>query len=102
MADLELKENDGGVSFGVKVVPGSSRTCIAGVLDGALKVKISAAPEKGKANQSLIAFLAKTLGVNKRAISIESGQTNPHKIISVSGVSADIILDKLEIRNPKF
>ncbi|MCK5564676.1 MAG: YggU family protein [Planctomycetes bacterium] len=102
MSVLKINEIDGGVTFGVKVVPGSSRTSIAGTLDGALKVKISAAPEKGKANQSLIAFLAKTLGVNKRSISIESGQTNPHKIISVKGVSADIILEKLEIRNSKL
>ena len=102
MSDFKITESDGCVSFGVKVVPGSSRTVVSGVLDGALKVKISAAPEKGKANQSLIAFLSKQLGVNKKAISIESGTTNPHKIISVSGVSADIILDKLEIRHSKL
>ena len=95
MADLDISETDGRVKFGVKVVPGSSRTSIAGILDGALKVKISAVPEKGKANQSLIAFLAKELGVNKKAITIESGTTNPHKIISVSGVSADIVNNRL-------
>ena len=97
MSSLEITESNGGVTFGVKVVPGSSRTSIAGTLDGALKVKVSAAPEKGKANQSLIAFLSKQLGVNKKAITIESGMTNPHKIISVSGVSADIVIEKLEI-----
>ena len=102
MSCLEVTQFEGGVKFGVKVVPGSSRTSITGVLDGALKVKISAAPEKGKANGALIAFLAKTLGVSKKAITIDSGSTNPHKIISVSGVSADIILDKLEIRNSKL
>ncbi len=102
MSCFEITQCDGGVTFGVKVVPGSSRTSIAGTLDGALKVKVSAAPEKGKANQSLIAFLAKTLGVNKKAIRIESGQTNPHKKICITGVSADIILEKLEIRNPKL
>ena len=99
MLSLTITESDKGVMFGVKVVPGSSRTSIAGTLDGALKVKVSAAPEKGKANQSLIAFLGKTLGVNKKAITIESGHTNPHKIISVSGVSADIIVSKLNIKD---
>ncbi len=99
MSVLEITQCDGYVTFGVKVVPGSSRTSIAGTLDGALKVKVSAAPEKGKANQSLILFLAKTLGVNKKAITIKSGQTNPHKIISVSGISADIVVSKLNIKD---
>lgn len=99
MPDFKITECNGGVTFGIKVVPGSSRTSIAGVLDGALKVKISAAPEKGKANQSLIAFLGKQLGVNKKAITIESGITNPHKTIRITGVSADIIVSKLVNRD---
>ena len=73
MGDLRITTIDGGVVFAVKVVPASSRTNIYGLLDGMLKVKISAPPEKGKANQCLIDFLAKQLTVKKKAVSIISG-----------------------------
>jgi len=97
MADLRIKNTDGGVIFPVKIVPGSSRTCICGLLGGMLKIKIAAPPEKGKANQSLIEFLAETLGVKKNAVSIISGQTKPVKQIQVLGVSSDNLIEKLQL-----
>lgn len=92
-----IQDIDGGVVFTAKVIPGSSRTAVCGLLDGMVKVKIAAPPEKGKANQRLLEFLAKQLGVKKNAISIISGQTNPVKQIQVLGISADILLRKLNL-----
>ncbi len=60
---LDISEIDGGVCFCVKIVPGSSRTSIEGLLGGVLKIKVAAPPEKGKANKELTAFLAKRLKV---------------------------------------
>lgn len=99
MANLMIREVEGGVLFAAKIVPGSSRTAISGLLDGMLKVKISTAPEKGKANQYLIKFLAKQLGVKKNDVSITSGLTNPVKQIQVLGISAETLLRRLEIKN---
>ena len=95
MSSLEISQSNGTVILGVKVIPSSSKTAIAGILDGVLKVKISSAPEKGKANQALIAFLANKLGIKKNAISITAGVTNSHKKISVTGISADIVIKML-------
>jgi uncharacterized protein len=95
MGQLIIQQADGAVVFSVKVVPRSSRTAIAGVLGGMLKVKLAAAPEKGRANQSLIEFLADEIGVKKNAIKITSGQTSPVKTIQIAGVSEKILLDKL-------
>ena len=89
-----IQEIDGGVVFSAKIVPGSSRTSIVGLLDGMLKVKVSAPPEKGKANQCLIKFLAKQLGVKKNAVSIISGQTSTLKSVQVSGISGEVVLKK--------
>lgn len=97
MADLCIREVDEGVVFAAKVVPGSSRTAICGVLDGMLKVKISAAPEKGKANQCLVGFLAKELGVKRNAVRIASGQSRPVKDVQVSGVTTEALLEKLNL-----
>jgi hypothetical protein len=95
MSDLIIQEVNSSVVFKVKAVPGSSRTAVGGLLDGMLKVKIAAPPEKGKANQRLIEFLAKELGVRKNAISIITGRTNPIKQVQVMGISGQTLLKKL-------
>ena len=98
MSELKIQEIDGGVVFSAKVVPGSSRTALSGLFDGMLKIKVSAAPEKGKANECLIEFLAKQLGVKGKHVSIISGQRSPVKQIQISGVSSDVLLQRLNLR----
>ncbi len=98
MADLTVREVEEGVVFLAKIVPGSnSPTRFCGLLDGMLKVKVSAAPEKGKANKCLLEFLEGQLGVKKNAINIISGQTSPVKHIQVTGLSKDTLLKKLNL-----
>ncbi len=96
MANLTIQESDNGVVFTAKIVPGSSRTAVCGLFDGMLKIKVSAAPEKGKANQCLVEFLAKQLGVKKNAVSMVSGQTARVKRLQISGISAAMLLKKLD------
>ena len=97
MGELLVKEVDGGVVFSVKVVPGSSRTALCGLLAGTLKVKVSAAPEKGKANRRLVGFLAGQLGVRKNAVGIVSGQISPVKQVQVSGITTEALLERLNV-----
>ena len=73
----------------VKVVPGSSRDRIVGVLGASLKIATSAAPEKGKANAAVAGTLAKALGVDRRSVSLVSGQTSPQKEFRVEGLSEE-------------
>jgi uncharacterized protein (TIGR00251 family) len=96
MANLEFRETEDGVVFTAKVVPGSSKTTVCGLLGGMLKVKVSSPPEKGKANQALCGFLAQQLGVKKNAVSIVSGHSQPVKTIQVWGISAQALSEKLE------
>jgi uncharacterized protein YggU (UPF0235/DUF167 family) len=84
-----------GVSFRVRLTPKGGRDAMDGwSRDGngsaCLKVRVSALPEDGKANASLIALLAKILDVAKSAISITSGQTARLKRIEVSGDTAKL------------
>ena len=97
MAEPAVREVDGSVVFVVKVVPGSSKTCVCGLLDGIVKIKISAAPEKGKANRRLLEFLAKQLRVRKNAVSIISGQSSPVKRVQVLGISGESLLKRLNL-----
>ena len=97
MANLTIQEVDDGVIFTAKVMPGSNRTAVCGLLDEILKIKVSAAPERGKANQCLIELLAKQLGVKKNAVSIISGKTKPIKHVQVLGISPETLLKKLNL-----
>jgi uncharacterized protein (TIGR00251 family) len=72
------------MDFRVKVIPKSSRTGLVGYLpDGTWKVKVVAAPEKGKANRALCEFLARKLGVAESRVHIVSGETTQLKRIHV-------------------
>ena len=96
MPNPAIQEIDGGVVFTAKIVPGSSGpTRLCGLLDDMVKFKVSAAPEKGKANKCLLKFLAKQLDIKINAISIISGQTSPVKHVQVLDISADILMEKL-------
>ena len=93
---IEVRDAADGAIFGVKVVPGSSRTAVAGELGGLLKVQVAAAPEKGKANAAVCELLGKVLGVGKKAVRIVSGTTNARKQVEVAGVSAAEVKMRLE------
>jgi uncharacterized protein (TIGR00251 family) len=88
---LNFVEKDGRIVFNIKVVPGSSKTLIAGLYNGMIKVRLSAAPEKGKANQALIELLAEKFNIPKNSIAILSGLTS--KIKQVSVVSSPQVRD---------
>ena len=97
MTEPIIQEIEGGVVFAVKIVPGASKTSVCGLLDSALKIRVSAPPQRGKANQRLLEFLAKQLGVKKNAVSIISGKTSPVKRVCVLGLSAEMLLKKLNL-----
>lgn len=74
----------------VKVMPRSARSEIAGALaDGTLKIKIAAPPEKGKANEELIAFLAAHYGVPPSAVRIVSGHSAPRKLVEIESLERE-------------
>jgi uncharacterized protein (TIGR00251 family) len=85
LSKQRIREVKGGVVFGVKVVPGSSRTGLCGILDGMVKIKVAAPAEKGKANRCLVEFLANKLGLKKSAVKIIAGQTKSVKQVQISG-----------------
>jgi uncharacterized protein (TIGR00251 family) len=95
MGELKIQQAGNAVIFSVKVVPRSSRTVIVGILDGMLKVKLAAPPEKGKANQALVELLADKLEISKNAVKMTSGLTSPVKTIQITGIPPETILQKL-------
>jgi uncharacterized protein (TIGR00251 family) len=77
---LEKLRRDGSLTIDLKVVPKSSKNEVTGLLDnGVLKVKVTAAPEKGKANAAICALLADEFGVSRKKVRLVRGETSPLK-----------------------
>ena len=76
------------VKITVRVVPGSRRTEFVGLHDGQYKIRISAPPEKGKANKTLVDFLASQFKIKKNNVQIQSGRTSRIKQVLLRGVSS--------------
>ncbi len=82
-------------TLNVKVTPKSAKTAVVGWENGALKVRLNAAPEKGAANAELIAFLAKMLGLSKSCITLIAGAHSRHKRLRIQGYSEQQLLEKI-------
>ena len=88
MSELGIREQDGAVTFEVRVAPRASRNRVIGVRDGALKVALTAPPVDGAANEALRKLLAKALGVSKSDVEIVRGDRARIKVLRVHGVRA--------------
>ncbi len=80
----------------LKVAPKAKRAQFGGLLDEpdgakALKVSVTAAPEGGKANEAVIALLAREWGVAKSAISVVAGATDRRKLVEIRGPSQELL-----------
>ena len=90
-----IRDAPDGVVLDIKVVPRAGTNMVAGTRDGALLIRLAAAPVDGAANDELIALLARLLDVPKRHITIISGDKNRTKRVKVLGVSAAVARERL-------
>ncbi len=90
-----IRADGDGVILCLHVQPGARKTEIAGLHGEALKIRLAAPPVDGKANASLIEFLARQLGVAKSAVELLSGATSRAKRVRVGGVNCDAVSAKL-------
>ena len=83
MPDLAIAEGAGRARFAVRLIPRAARSAIGGVREGALLVRVTAAPVNGAANKALLELLSATLKVPRTSIRIESGAASSRKRLSV-------------------
>jgi len=79
---------DGNALLRVHVQPGAGRTAVVGRHGDALKVRVAAPPERGRANEAVIALLAEVLGVKEAQVELVGGESNRAKRLKVTGVEA--------------
>lgn len=68
----------------IKVLPRSSKNELLKLEDGTYKLKLTAAPVDGEANEALIKFLSKEFGVSKSQIRILKGETSKNKVVEIN------------------
>jgi uncharacterized protein len=92
---LHLTPKSGGFALAVKVVPGASRQRVVGEYGGGIKVMVTAAPQGGAANEAVVELLAEVLGMPRSQIQITRGHTSPRKEVFISGLTAEVIEERL-------
>lgn len=91
-----VNESKNGLTFDIQVTPRASRAEIAGVQDEALKVKVTALPVEGAANEACIKLLAKELGLKKSQMEIFAGGKSRRKTVVVKDMAKTELEQKIE------
>jgi len=94
--DISEDANRGTVTFSVRVQPRASNDQIAGTMEGALKIRLTAPPLENRANEALIEFLSDLLKTPKSAVRIQSGEHGRNKRVEIRGVTRQQILGLLQ------
>ena len=90
---------NGSVLLPVRAQPGAKKNAVTGVTgvhDARLKVSVTQAPEKGKANRAIIQVLADSLGIKRSQITLQSGESSSQKVFVVSGSSVDQLKQRID------
>jgi uncharacterized protein (TIGR00251 family) len=80
----QFKENGRLLMLDLYIQPNASRTEVAGLHDGALKIKVAAPPADHQANDKLLEFLRKSFKVGKKQILLKHGEHARHKVVEIA------------------
>ena len=86
---MKITTHGSAIRFAVHVQPRASATEIAGLHGDAIKIRLSAAPVEGAANDALVDFISERFAVARRSVRIVSGEQSRAKVVEVDGLSAD-------------
>jgi uncharacterized protein len=94
--DYHLHNGRKGSALAIRVTPRASRNEISEILsDGTVKIRLTAPPVEGKANQALIEFLADILEVPRARIEIVAGMTSKDKLVSILDLDAETVHERI-------
>lgn len=94
-SSLPLRATATGTRFDVRVMPRASRTCIDGVRDGRLLVRVTAPPVDRAANEAAVLVLAKALDVPPAVVRISAGQTQRNKTVEIA-IPLDVLRPRID------
>lgn len=94
---LDIKEDEKGIIFKVRVQPRAAKNQISGLYGDALKLRVTSPPVEGEANEACRALLAKVLKVPRGRVELVKGETGRNKVIRVSGISKEQALKAFKL-----
>jgi uncharacterized protein (TIGR00251 family) len=80
----------------VRVSPGARSDTIVGWMDDVLRVRVKAPPERGKANDALLRFIASTLGLPAAQVTLRRGGSSRNKVLYIDGMTDDDVRERLD------
>jgi uncharacterized protein (TIGR00251 family) len=92
---FKISSAEGGAAFPVRIVPRAQKNEISGRQGDAIKIRLTAPPIEGAANEALVDFLAETLQVRKNQIEILTGHASRDKIVCVVGLMPREVEERL-------
>ena len=98
---LMVQDTKDGAILTVHIQPKASTTECVGIHGDAIKIRIAAPPVNGAANDALIRFLARRLSIPLISVQVQSGASGRHKRVLVKGVTAQLVLDRLNLGDRK-
>lgn len=93
---IQITDHPEGCILSVRAQPGARRNALVGEQAGALKVAVTAPPDKGRANDAIIDVLAESLGLKRGQIELIQGMASRQKKFFLRGISADALKRKLD------
>lgn len=92
---IQIDTHADGLVLGVHAQPGARKNCLRGEQNGCLKVAVTQAPEKGKANKAVMEVLCHALRLRASQVELLSGETSRHKRFLIRNVSAETLLQRI-------
>ncbi len=99
LSKLDLREGRGFCTLPIKVIPRSSQNKVIGVENGLLKLKLTAPPVEGAANDGVVNLLSNWLGKPKNTVELVKGQQSRNKLVKLTGIRAEDVLKAIEKLN---
>jgi uncharacterized protein (TIGR00251 family) len=84
---FQVTEKNGRVRFSVRVQPRASKNEVIGAYGNAVKIRLTAPPVDGAANDKLVIFLSELFAVGRNSIMIVSGETSRLKVVEILGIT---------------
>jgi uncharacterized protein (TIGR00251 family) len=84
---MKLVDKDGAIRFEVHAKPRAKKSRLVGERGDALEIALAAPPVDGAANEELVRFVARLLGVPRRQVALVRGETSRDKLVAVTGLS---------------
>lgn len=94
--NYHLHDGQKGAALAIRVTPRASKNEIVDILsDGTVKIRLTAPPIEGQANDALVKFLSKVLDVPISSLEIVAGDTGRDKLVSIKDLDAEVVHHKI-------